>query len=119
MRFQIWSIDTVIMLPDRSVIEIGSLKMGTGLGSITRDTLNSVRYWNNPRITIDSLHKLFPAIIFIGFEKRKKHADNGVGSQRDNTVAQADIPAEHRGLMLMALCGAIVVPALAYGLRRS
>ncbi|MEO6047313.1 MAG: hypothetical protein ABIQ57_07555 [Candidatus Kapaibacterium sp.] len=117
-------IDTVIRLSDTSAIEIGRGRMGIETGRRLTDTVYRDHYWNNPHVTTDSLRRLFPAITFIGFEKKKtkKHADNGVDSDRGSTVAEGNKPSgegERRGLMLMALCGAIVVPALAYGLRRS
>jgi hypothetical protein len=119
-------IDSVIRLSDTSAIEIGRGTMSPGseargIPGTVRDTVYRDHYWNNPRIPVDSLRKLFPEITFIGFERPRKHADNGVDSDRGSAVARDDMPARRGdgGLMLMALCGAIVLPALAYGLRRS
>jgi hypothetical protein len=110
--FSIGVIDTVIRLSDTSAIEISTVRR-------MRDTVYRDEYWNNPQIKVDSLRKLFPTISFIGFGKPKRYVDINRDSRREHAVVRDDIPAEHRGLMLMALCGAIVLPALAYGLRRS
>ncbi|MEP7218237.1 MAG: hypothetical protein ABI876_04945 [Bacteroidota bacterium] len=110
--FSIGVIDTVIRLSDTSAIEISTVRR-------MKDTVYRDEYWNNPHIKVDSLRKLFPTISFIGFDKRKKAVADNRGAVREDDRMRGDIPAEYCGLMLMALCGVIVVPGLAYGLRRS
>ncbi len=58
-------IDSVVRTSDTTAIEF------TNEG---QDTTYNNPYWNNPKISLDSLRRQFPGIKFIGFEKARKQA---------------------------------------------
>jgi hypothetical protein len=58
-------IDSVQILSDTSAIEF------TNRGVDTVDH----KFWNNPKISLDSLQRRYPGVKFIGFEQREHHAE--------------------------------------------
>lgn len=106
------AIDTVIKVSDTSVI------ICTG-----GERLSSVRHpvWCNPRMTREGLQKLYPGIVFIGYDPPKK---TGRRVRKCKPVSEMIAPAsaprtafEHAGGL--ALAAMIAVPLVAAGIRRS
>ncbi|MBS1910484.1 MAG: hypothetical protein JST22_00735 [Bacteroidetes bacterium] len=110
-------------LPPRRIDSVMKLNDSTALeySNQGNDTVLNHHYWNNPRIGVDSLRKLFPGINFIGYEEKKSSTRNGLPKRRGAVRYALDAPAggeSIRGRALLVLLGAIAVPALAYGFWR-
>lgn len=91
------------------------------------DTTYNNPYWNNPKISLDSLRKGFPGIKFIGFEKARKgattrarrgrrHADAAIGTPTGTWPN--DPNGTDRSPSLALLIGGAVA-SLAYGTWRA
>ncbi|HVZ41887.1 MAG TPA: hypothetical protein VHI13_21575 [Candidatus Kapabacteria bacterium] len=105
-------IDSVMKLTDSTALEYSNQG---------NDTVLNHHYWNNPRIGVDSLRRLFPGINFIGYEEKKSSTQNGLPKRRGGRRYSLDATAgseSNRGRALLVLLGAIAIPALAYGFWR-
>ena len=101
-------LDSVFRISDTSAIEFSNFGI---------DTLHRHRHWNNPAIGLDSLRRLYPGVVFIGFEKKRKaeiirYPERGAG------YSGVQDAADSRTGWLALLCS-LAFPVVAYSIWRS
>jgi hypothetical protein len=104
-------IDSVVRISDTSTLEFSNYGA---------DTVYNGNAWNDPKLSLDSLQRAFPKIRFIGFEEAEKQAHAGPQPMPSRGVAAAGPPpSTGRGVLLLAILGALAIPSLAYGIWRA
>jgi hypothetical protein len=101
-------IDSVLRLTDTSAIEFSNYG---------RDTVTNPAYGNNWKIISDSLRRQFPNVKFVGFEKKKRHAELEGGCRHGSWTFTAC--GGHHGMLHLGLLTAAIVSVLACCLWRA
>ncbi len=106
-------IDSVVRITDTSALEFSNFGV---------DTIYKGSNRIDPSLDVDSLRRAFPGINFIGFDKNLNQSEYLPKPGRARDAASADLRDDAgRGtrMLLLALCAAVALPSLGYGIWRT
>ncbi|TND01484.1 MAG: hypothetical protein FD123_4255 [Bacteroidetes bacterium] len=107
--------DTLIWINDSTVVQVDRWYR-------SRDTIVNHHYFQDPKVSLDSLKKIYPRTVFVGFENKKAPGKKEKNVKRNSACINrgvSDEPGNTTGLLVLILVAGTAVAAWTWKSERS